>query len=192
VSDHYIALIDPTASPSEAPALAARIVTCLSSRALIQPVALTASVLGGQGFPPGPGCERVYDRASGESAFWTLQTSGVQVHSTPWINEFGFKDFETAVCPECKRVYGQEFVDRMLHGFDTFIVDPRVPRVECPACGTSSSLHSWACVPHLGFVSLSVVFWNWPPFDAPGWRLDVRRLLSQSLGRPFTMTYGRV
>lgn len=145
------------------------------------------------GYPAGPKCSDAYADEEGELKFWTLHTSGVEILSTPWVNHFGVTVFETAVCPRCGHEHQEDFLDDQLQtAMDSFESDLTVPMIACHACGVASRIHDWTCVPHLGFVNLAVVFWNWPPFEAPGWRLNVPALISQEIGHPLVESYGHV
>ncbi len=197
MSDSYEALIDCQASAEQAKELAPQIVACLADGALIVPTLSEDCVLGGQGYPPGPGCSAAYrtrgGRGLGPNRFWKLVTSGVQVVCEPWINIHGTTLFEYAECPRCSGRSGDDFLSEVMEGVEAFEERGQIPIVACPACGVKVHLHEWKCSPHLGFVNLSVVFWNWPPFDEdPHWKLDVPSLIEGKIGRQLLRTYGHL
>ncbi len=115
MSDSYEALVDCTASPVEAEALAKAALQILSKAGLVLPSPSPDCVLGGVGYPAGPGCADAYAAEDfGElegNRFWTLSTSGVEVHSTRWVNAFGFAQFSGAVCPRCGHERDEDFLD---------------------------------------------------------------------------------
>jgi len=191
VSDHCFSLIDVAASPAEAKKLGPRVVECLVGQRLIEPKLSEERVLGGLGYPPGPACAKAYS-AGRSRKFWELVTSGVEVHSERWVNTSGFTVFETAECPRCAHLSGEEYLDEVGASVEAFYESGKVPKIACGECGAKSRLLDWKCKPALGFVNLAVVFWNWPSFDAKGWKLDIPALLSKTIGRPLVPTYGHV
>jgi hypothetical protein len=66
------------------------------------------------------------------------------------------------------------------------------PMVLCPRCAAASAVQEWRFSNHLGFVYLAFVFWNWPPFDEPGWKVDVPALISEVVGHKVVVAFGRV
>jgi len=199
MSDRCVALIDATASHTDAVRAAPTIVACLADAGLIVPTLSADCVLGGNGYPAGPRCAEQFNVAAGRGrgagggdGFWELVTSGVEVHVEPWVNLLGFAQVEHASCPRCGRELGEQFVDAVSGQVDTFLEDWHLPQIACPACGAESSFHEWRTEPLLGFVHLAVVCWNWPPFDDPRWRVDVVRMLHEHTGRTFATTFGRL
>jgi hypothetical protein len=144
------------------------------------------------GHPVGPRCGDHYVLGENEAGFWQIRTSGVEVHDTLWTNLFGLTVFESAVCRSCGAIQSDDFVDHIVEAMGDPEEQCGPPELTCPACDAAASIHAWATTPHLGFVHFAVVFWNWPGFDSPGWRIDVPALLSEAVGRTLTWTYGRV
>jgi hypothetical protein len=196
MSDSYEALVDCEATPDQAAALARDAVRILSKGGLIVPSLSSDCVLGGVGYPAGPRCGDVYTVEDyGDlhgNRFWTLRTSGVEVHATPWVNLLGFTQFSGAACPRCGRDRADDFLDDVGNLVEDYMSAGVVPSVTCPSCHAASSIHDWKCDPHLGFVNFALVFWNWPPFESEDWRVNVRALLQDQLKRPLVSTFGRM
>jgi hypothetical protein len=192
LSDNYLALVDTEATAAQAADLAARTIACLRRNRLIESELSADCVLGGEGFPAGPRCSQVYVPSNGEGLFWTLVTSGVEIHAAPWVNEMGATVFEAATCPRCGHIHDEKFLDQFAELWTRYKADHEIPEAACSACGVSTRIHEWTCVPHLGFVNFAVVFWNWPPFHVAGWRLDIPSMLQKELNRALVATYGHV
>lgn len=196
MSDSYEALVDCTATLDETQALATEIVGVLSKGGLIVPTPSADCVLGGVGYPAGPRCAEVYEVEDfGEilgNRFWTLKTSGVEIHTKPWVNVWGFTQFSGAVCPRCGRDRADDFLQDIGELVDDYLKTGVVPNVPCASCHVPSCIHDWKCDPHLGFVNFAIVFWNWPPFCSEEWRVNVHALLQDHLKRPLVSTFGRM
>jgi hypothetical protein len=54
------------------------------------------------------------------------------------------------------------------------------------------SVLEWDWMPPLGFGYLSFSFWNWPPLDAPGWRIDIPAIIGEITGHRIVSTYGHI
>lgn len=194
MSDSYEALVDCGATLERAEQLAREVVGILSNAGLIIPTLSSDCVLGGVGYPAGAGCADAYEVEDyGEilgNRFWTLKTNGVEVHTAPWVNVWGFTQFAGAVCPRCGQEHEQEFLEDVGSVVDDYLSSGVVPNVPCSSCNAAVSIHDWKCDPHLGFVNFAVVFWNWPPFGTEGWRIDIQSLLQDQLKRPLVSTFG--
>jgi hypothetical protein len=196
MSDSYEALVDCDATLEQAKRLAHEVVGALSKAGLIIPTLSSECVLGGAGYPAGAGCASAYEvEDDGEllgNRFWTLKTNGVEIHTTPWVNVWGFTQFASATCPRCGREHEEEFLDEVGNVVDDYLSSGVVPNVACSSCNATPSIHDWKCDPHLGFVKFAVVFWNWPPFASDEWRVDIQSLLQDHLKRPLVSTFGRM
>ena len=194
MGDNYEALVDCAATREQAAGLAREVVEILSRGSLIVPSLSSDCVLGGKGYPAGPGCADAYTVEDyGElqgNRFWTLRTSGVEIHTMPWVNLWGFTQFAGAVCPRCGRDRDEEFLEDVGNLVEDYMSSGVVPSVPCPACHAASRIHDWSCDPHLGFVHFAVVFWNWPPFASEDWTVNVPALLQDHLKRPLVSTFG--
>lgn len=190
MGDRHFALIDPACTKEEAPSLAAAVTDCLVERGFVSREQNEDCVYGGAGHPVIPGCSGLYDLAPREFRFWRLITSGVKVHDTFWWNWYGLNGLAKAECTNCGATFDREFIDVIIEAMGDLsdIVAP--PAVTCPDCGKTKSIHDWITSPHLGFVYLAIVFWNWPPLDSPGWRIHIPTLLSDVIDRELIVTYG--
>ena len=50
----------------------------------------------------------------------------------------------------------------------------------------------WQCNPPHGIGNLAFTFWNWPPLDSSGWRIDIPKLVREVTGHRIIYTYGRL
>jgi hypothetical protein len=192
LSDSYEALVDCRASAEQARSLAPVIVQTLSRSGLIVPEPSPDCVFDGAGYPAGPKCAEAYIANHRDIRFWKLRTSGVEIHCEPWVNIGGFTQFDSARCPRCDDEHGTDFLDDVGNLVQGFLDTGVVPRVACRSCKAASLIHEWQCDPHLGFVHLAVVFWNWASFVDENWRIDVPALLADHLKRPLVLTHGRM
>lgn len=193
MSDTYRALVDCDATPHQAATLARDAVDILSRSGLITPSQSSDCVLGDVGYPAGPRCGDLYTVQNPLRGlrFWTLWTSGVEVHTTPWVNIWGLTQFSGAVCPRCE-CESENLLDHSVSLIEDYMSSGVVPSVSCPSCHATSSIHDWKCDPHLGFVNFALIFWNWPPFESVGWRVNVRALLQDHLNRSLVSAFGRL
>lgn len=196
MSDSYEALVDCAATLADAERLAKEVVEVLSSTGLIQQTANADCVLDGAGYPAGPRCAEAYpvddDGELQGYRFWTLGLSGVQIHTRPWVNVFGFPLFESATCPKCGTEFAEELLEDVGGVVDDYLATGVVPELACPSCQESSRIHDWESDPHLGFASFAIVFWNWPPLADETWKVNVQALLEDRLKRPLVATCGHV
>ena len=196
MSDSYEALVDCDATLHEAKALAPRIIEVLSKEGLIIPEASPDCVFDGEGYPAGPRCADAYtvvdDGDLYGNRFWTLTSSGVEIHAEPWVNVWGFTQFAGASCPRCNRERGQDFLDDVGSLVENYLKSGVVPHIPCPSWKSAHLIHDWQCDPHLGFANLAVVFWNWAPFDDLDWQINIPALLEGQLKRRFACTFGRM
>lgn len=196
MSDSYQALIDCEATPEQAEALARDAVGILSSSGLILPNLSSDCVLEGLGHPAGPRCADLYTvKTTGRLPglrFWTLRTSGVEVHATRWVNDWGFTQFGGAVCPHCGSESAENFLDDVVPLVQAYMNSGVVPSLPCHSCHAASSIHEWKCDPPLGFVNFALVFWNWPRFESKNWQVNVRDLLQEQLKRRLVPTFGHL
>jgi ribosomal protein S27AE len=126
--------------------------------------------------------------------FKTLVTNGMEVHAGPWFNAFYFQFVQNYMCPRCSVVLaGHEVMaDQFYEAAGQFYGGVARPMVFCPRCSEASAAQEWRSTNHLGFVYLAFVFWNWPPLDDAGWKVDLPALMSEVLGRKVAMAFGRV
>jgi hypothetical protein len=196
MSDSYEALIDCHATVADARRLAQQAIQVLSQNGLIVPNPSADCVFEGVGYPAGPQCAKAYAAENvGEltgNRFWALATSGVQIHSAPWVNVWGFTQFASAACPSCGQDRADEFLEDVGALVEDYLDTGVVPSVQCRSCHLAPSIHDWKCDPHLGFVTFALVFWNWPHFATEGWKVNVHALLEDHLKRPLVSTFGRM
>lgn len=194
MSANYQVLLDHHAAPSEATAIANALRDVLIAEELVFPTPNADCVYGGVGFPPGPRFASVYSLSENETPYWQLRTNGVRFCIERYVNFFGFVVFEQSQCPNCHRTFSgdHELMDVIYDCVAAFINDDRLDDIVCPACRATSRCNHWLCVPDLGFCHLAIEFWNWPPFDATGWRLDIPELLERRTGRKLAIGWGHM
>jgi hypothetical protein len=197
MGDNYEAIIDLEATPDAAEALGQRVVERMFGEGLIVPFLDPDAVLGDSGgFRPGCRINALYRWSPGESKFWKLVTNGMEVETGPWVNAFGFRFVKEYACPQCGAVFSCDDVGGVPNQFydaiAPFMNGTARPVVSCARCSAASTVQEWRSSNHLGFVYLAFVFWNWPPFDDPGWKVDVPALISEVVGHKVVVAYGRV
>lgn len=195
MSESYQVLIDHDASPSEASAVADTIREALLAERIIRPEANSDCVLTGVGYPPGPRLAQIYTYRERELRYWDmLDTIGVKLHQDRYINFFGFPVFEYSKCPACKdRFSGDHPVMEAIYDcVGVFINDERLEPITCPSCSEIISCDRWISAPDLGFCHVAVEFWNWPAFDASGWKLSIPDLLNERTGRRLVTSWGHM
>lgn len=201
MSDHYLALVDPTADVTNAQQRADRIRDALIAERIILAETSEKCAYGGAGHLPGPRLNECYVFADGrpdwppELRYWDmLEVSGVQFHVGKWVNMFGFIVFEWARCPTCGRTFdnGGQIMDPLLRAVGDFINNDQLSMLKCPSCQQEDAVQSWVTRPHLGLCYLAVQFWNWPRFDAKGWQISIPEIASRAIGCPLVPTHGRM
>lgn len=201
MSDHYLALVDPTADTTNATQRAATLRNALIAERLILAETSDKCVYGGIGYLPGPRLNESYDFSDGqpdrppELRYWDMLTvCGVEIHTGKWVNMFGFTVFEWARCPICDKTFdnGGEIMNPLMDAVGDFINNDEPSMLKCPACNRISNVRSWITQPHLGLCNLAAQFWNWPDFDGQGWQISIPEIASQALGCPLIPTYGRM
>ncbi len=201
MGDHYIALVDPNATESDAVSRADTVRNALILERIILPKSSSDCVLNGEGYPPGPRLNDCYTFREAtahqppELRYWEmLRTIGVQFHTERWVNFFGFPQFEDVICPTCNQKFDEdsEILDPIYDLVGAFINDRSNAMLECPNCRTDTMIQEWDAKPHLGFCNLAIQFWNWPPFDSDGWKLSVPEIVNRALGNSTVATYGKI
>ncbi len=201
MSDHYLALVDPTADSSNAQRRADTIRDTLIAERIILAETSPKCVYEGIGHPAGPRLNECYvfsDRRPDwpqELRYWDmLEVSGVQFHVGKWLNMFGFTVFEWARCPSCNRTFasGSELMNPLMDAAGDFINRDEPSMLTCPACQKEQAIQTWVTEPHLGLCHLAVQFWNWPDFEAVGWRISIPEIASRAVGYPLIPTYGKM
>jgi ribosomal protein S27AE len=191
----YQAIIDLEATPDAAEALGRHVIERLSAEGLVMPSLDPDAVLGGTGgFRPGYRINDLYGLSPGEDEFWTQVTNGLEVQTGPWFNWFSGHFIQNYACPRCNVVFPQDdaLADQFYDAGRQFYGGVARPMVLCPRCSAASAVQEWRFSNHLGFVYLAFVFWNWPPFDEPGWKVDVPALISEVVGHKVVVAFGRV
>jgi hypothetical protein len=194
MSDWYQALIDSRATAETASALADKAIGVLVAQKIILPEPNSNCVLGAKGYPPGPALLALYDLNENECSYWDLLTNGMEITVGRWFNTFGTTVLDWLACPHCGTQYQLEgeFGDRFGDEIGNWRKARETSPIICRSCDKGSLVYEWQSKPHLGFSLLTFQFWNWPAFDAPGWKIDVPELLSVMVGHPLIRTWGRL
>jgi ribosomal protein S27AE len=190
----YQAIVDTEATRETAEILGRRVVERLSGEGIISPSLDPDSVLGDKGgYRPG---HRIDDLYGGYDLrdFKALVTNGMEVRVGPWFNEFSFQFIQNYMCPRCSVVLAGHDVmaDQFYEAAAQFFGGVARPMVLCPRCSDASAAQEWRFTNHLGFVYLAFVFYDWPPFDDTGWKVDLPALISEVLGHKIAIAFGRV
>jgi hypothetical protein len=197
VSDSYLALVEPTADAANAHERAG----LLHSERIILAETSDQCVYGGVGHLPGPRLNESYAFSGGrpdrppELRYWDmLAVCGVEIHADKWVNMYGFTVFEWARCPSCDQTFkaDSEIMNPLYDAVGDFINNAEPSMLKCPACERYCTIQSWVTQPHLGLCHLAVQFWNWPDFNADGWRISIPDIASRAIGCSLISTYGRM
>ena len=192
MSDNFLALIDPMATESDAQERAIRVRERLVAAGLVYPELSGDCALGGAAHPPGPRLREMYAPRAGEPQVAESRTGGVEILAERWVNQLAFPVLEAATCPECGASFVEELFEPLGQAMLMFLDSAAIDAVECPSCSAAVPATNWTIRPHLGFCHLAVVFWNWPPFESPGWRDSVPDLVAEALGNRVIRSYGRL
>lgn len=201
MSDYYLALVDPTADAWNAQRGADALRDTLIAERIILAETTPDCVYSDVGHPAGPRLNESYVFAAArpdwppEVRYWdSSEFCGVEFQVGKWGNAGGFTVFEWARCPSCGQSFGSdsELMSPLMKAVGDFIDLAGPSMLTCPACQAEQVLQSWVTQPHLGFCHLAVVFWNWPRFDAPGWRISIPEIASRAIGGRLIETYGRI
>jgi len=179
-------LIDSDVSLSDAPSLADRIVTELRDRGLITGDLSQECVLGGSGYHIGPAAQELYKLSPNEGHFWTLIASGVEPSIERSCNLWALSpSCEYFVCPVCNTTHENltgEIGDSIISAVGHWHEQNGDTEAHCTNCGKATQITEWQSKPPMGYGNLAFRFWNWPPFDASGWTLDIPQLFHDITG----------
>ena len=196
MSDSFEMLVDVEVSVKEAKTLSKTVIAELRERGLITGKPNAKCVLGDKGYPVGPKVSEIYQPTKGEGKFWELTTSGVEVAVGRDMNEWALgPSCEGFKCPSCDTFqppFDDDFDDAVAVALGEWMNETGAALLACPDCQESQSITEWHCKPPFGFGNLSFRFWNWPPFDYPGWKLDIRALVEEITGHEIVHTYGHI
>jgi hypothetical protein len=170
MGDSYRVIVDPVATLTEAPILAAKVMEYMISRGIISPERRDCVLSKDQGYPPG-------NNVGEALAQWTPEyTPGVpvpldQIGDTvrgcvvngviEVVGRTVFFNFVDLVrCPLCQadNVHGEwgDAVSRWNKGDDLALL-------KCICCNEKSPLTEWTFDPPWAFGNLGFEFWNWGP-----------------------------
>lgn len=196
MSNSFEMLVDEDVSLVDAPAVSNNVITVFRDIQLIVGEPTPDCVLGGTGYRPGPAVPAIYLPEPNECRFWELTTSGVEVSIGRSFNLWALgPSCEYFICPKCHVKYlrsDSPIWDSIFEAADNWHGKNIDATIACPSCGNASRLSDWHSRPPLGFGNLSFQFWNWPPLDLPGWKLDIPKLVRQITGHSIVISWGRI
>ena len=196
MSDNFEMLVDVDVSLTDARGLSDAVIAEFRNRGFIAGDLTPDCVLGGSGYKPGPSIPEIYKPQSCESTFWTLITSGVEPHVERTFNHWALgPSCEGFTCLQCSgsiEPFDDEFGDAMMVAIEQWTTDSGAAELACPHCKQPTAVTSWRAKPPLGFGNLSFRFWNWPPFDFPGWQYDIPKLVQDITGHTIVRTWGHI
>ena len=195
MSESLAVLIDHDATEANATAIGESIIDALVAEGCILPTPNSKCVLTGEGFPPGPRLNEIYGYGDAELRYWDMLTNcGVKVHAQRYVNFWAFPVFESAECPACEVAQCEDevFFDGLYECVSMFMNDGVAPDIHCPACGNPHPGKQWKCTPDVGISFLAIEFWNWPPFDATGWKVSVPKMIEERTNRTLSTSWGRM
>lgn len=201
---NYGAVVDVEAALDDARSLAQRVIERLIAEGIISQTLKADTNQRKPRYCPGSRLAELFRASPVEQArqHRGLGFNGVEICAERLDRFLALPRFREVVCPRCSANCAMEgqiaegcimhvWGDYFAQAFDYFIQGTGEPLVECPACGQCSPVLSWHTEPHLGSANLSFVFWNWPPFDSPAWKIDIPKLVAETLHHRTVVTYGR-
>jgi hypothetical protein len=124
------------------------------------------------------------------------RTNGVEPTVTRYFNPYSIgPSFVHLTCPNCQTRFediDRAMLDQIGHGFSSWMERGEVTDVVCPRCSKAVAINGWECRPPIGMGNLALIFWNWPRLDSPGWRIDLRKVVSEVTGHPTVYTWGKI
>lgn len=195
MSDSLVLLLDKTVSADDASAVGDRLLGAMIDEGIVQSKPNDRCVLVGLGYPPGPRLRDLYRFGERELPYWELRTCGVRVRVENYVNFWAFPVFERSNCPRCGSEFRDDFaplMDALYDAVATFVNENELNDIVCPRCEARVPADEWTTVPDVGICRLAIEFWNWPPFDAPGWRQSIPDLLRERTGRSLKVSWGRM
>ena len=193
MSDSFQMLVDPEVSLERGAQVAAGIVRHFQEVGLIGELDASAA-LGGAGYRPGRRIAALYRLGAREHPFWTLSTCGMELRIRRQFNEFALgPSFERLTCPACLTSYDyltEPLQSEIFVAIERWLAGSTQIDVRCPTCQSARPITSWEWIPPIGFGNLALVFWNWPPLDARGWRLDIGAIVAELTGHRVVRTRG--
>ena len=149
-------------------------------------------VLSGLGYRPGTAIDEVYKTGVTESPFWNLRTCGVEPTVKRHFNYWAYgPSFDGVTCPNCKTHF-QNLPDHFPDGIAQWLDQLGPAIVECTECNIGTAVDLWDAKNPFGFGNLSLIFWNWPPFNRPGWKIDIPEILQTVTGHAIVSSYGHI
>ncbi|MEM7620167.1 MAG: hypothetical protein AAF228_06845 [Pseudomonadota bacterium] len=197
INDWYQAILDIETPLDQAKSIAIEVTSRLAKEGIItlHPEDLGKTHVSGK-FAPGPRFH-IASGQDGDGAQAYSFTGGMDVHTVPWVNEYGIVGLEYAKCPICGTEFSVENFDALSKlrsefgkASDIYLKSQQFSLMSCPACGAEVMVRDWMTEPHVGFCNLVFTFWNWPPFH--DWQINVPDIIKGTLGHNAIVTYGRL
>ncbi|MFD7322650.1 hypothetical protein ACFV9D_16415 [Streptomyces sp. NPDC059875] len=167
MGSHFQTVVDLDATPTEAPALAARAVDWLVAQGIVR-AERTDCVLGAPlGHPPGPRWASAVAYEDGEPS------EGLRIEVGRTVFHSGQDDAQHATCPHCASrtaFYTDDWepVEGAWEPFGEAVstwYDTGAAAVVCAVCGRTGDLTAWSWADDAyAFAYLGFEFWDWPEF----------------------------
>lgn len=195
MSTTFEMLVDQDVSLEDAPTVCAAVIDELKERRIIAGDLVPDCVLAGTGFRVGASVSSIYEGIPNEVRFWELVTSGVEPNVGRSFNLYALgpscEYFECSSCNQRIDKLDSPFGDAIFEAIVKWHEQEDVS-VSCPACRKVTQLTDWHSRPPLGFGNLSFTFWNWPPLEHPGWKLNIPQLVRDITGHRVAVTWGHI
>jgi hypothetical protein len=196
MGDWFNSLVDPVIDEKGAEELCDATIVRFRDLGLITGEPDAECVLGGKGYRPGPALHDFLDDLGMAPSPFHLKTNGVEPQIGRHFNAYAIgPNFLHLTCPACAARFDDirgVLLEQIGDGFSNWIERGEFTDVVCPRCGKATAVNGWECKPPIGFGNLAFTFWNWPHFDSPGWRIDLRKIVSDVTGHPTVYTWGKI
>ena len=155
VSDCFQVLADPDVKATDAPRVAAGLVSWLAERQIIQPELVPCVFDVDLGHPPGPRwADALADRADRR-----FGGGGVEVHTQRTVFHGDGAGYDRVACPRCDaEVNWDDLMDTIGAWYETGTALQR-----CGTCDHGAELNDLRWENPWAFGYLGLTFWNWPP-----------------------------
>lgn len=172
VGDYFEIIADVEATETEAPELAASVVSWLTREGVIAGEPADCVLGAESGYPPGPRYTAAVTEP--DELLLRLWTNGVEVCTSRTVFAAAQGEMGQVVCPHCGQTMElhDPATDQATPQWEPFNdtltawMEGGSDKVRCPQCGQAAGFNDWRWTGEpfaVGF--LGFTFWNWPPLS---------------------------